>query len=162
MIPFKKIKIFLFFLLLTHTAIYAQQSKRDTLLVQTDTLFNSLRIPYCHYIRTIEYSSEKPSEIVVTFVFTTKKSQAVTYRQETLYGKLEWIDKEGLYKKEGIVEAVTAYLPAHSSVTWKYHYILKNKPADKTITFDKSAILIMDDNFEVKKTVWEQRKFLLK
>jgi hypothetical protein len=162
MIPFRQFKIFLFFLLLIHADVDAQQNLYDTIFVQTDTLFNSLGIAWGNYVRTFEYNSEKPAEIMITFVFTTQKNQAITYRQETLYGELEWIDKEGLYKKEGIVEAVTAKLPAHNSVRWKYRYIIKNKPADKIITFDKSAVLMMDDQMNVKKTVWDERKFLLK
>ena len=159
---FKKIKIFLFFLLLSYTAVYAQQSSLDTIFVQTDTVYNVIGIPNYYYIRTFEYNSEKPNEIIVTFVFTTKRNQAITYRQETLNGQLEWIEKEGLYKKEGIMEAVTANLPAHSSITWKYRYIVKTKPVDKIITFDKSAILVMDEKFDVTKIVLDEKKLFLK
>ena len=162
MILFKKHRLFFVFLLLNYTAGYTQQHSRDTIFVQTDTVFNVLRIPTYYYTRIFEYDSEKPAEILITFVFTTQRDMAITYRQETLTGRLEWIEKEGLYKKEGIVEAVTAYLPARNSVTWKYCYILKTKPSDNMITFDKSALLIMDDNFEVKKVIWEQRQFLIK
>ena len=158
----KKFIVFLLFILLSNTVVYAQKNLYDTLLVQTDTAFNSLGIPYHYYSRTFEYNSEKPNEIIVTFVFTTLKKQAITYRQETLNGRLEWMDKEGLYKKEGIVEAVTTNLAAHTSVTWKYRYIVNTKPADKIITFDKAALLIMDERFEVKKIILEARKMFLK
>jgi len=159
---FRRIRILLFFLLLGHTAIHAQQKSGDTIFFQTDTFFNCLGIPYCYYVQSFEYHNEKNAEIVVTFTFTTKKNQAITYRQETLNGRLEWLEKEGVYKKEGIVEAVTTYLPAHNTVTWKYRYIVNTKPADEIITFDKSALLMMDDNLKVEKIVWGQRKLLLK
>jgi len=162
MILSNKFRLFLLFLLLSYTVGYAQQNSRDTIFVQTDTAFNVLGIPNYYYTRIFEYDSEKPAEILITFVFTTQKNQAITYRQETLNGRLEWLEKEGVYKKEGIVEAVTTYLPAHNTVTWKYRYIVNTKPADEIITFDKSALLMMDDNLKVEKIVWGQRKLLLK
>jgi len=159
---FKKIKILLFFLFICNTTNYAQNNVCDTILIQTDTSFNVLGIPHYYYVRTFEYNREKPTEMVVTFVFTTQKNQAITYRQETLNGQLTWINKEGLYRKENIIEAITTNLPPHSSVIWKYRYTIKAKPANKIITFDRSAILLMNDNLEVKKIVWEEKKLFLK
>ena len=162
MTPFKHFILFLCFIFVGNTAVSAQSKLSDTLFVQTDTAFNTLGIPYHYYTQIFEYNHEKSNEIMVTFVFTTKKNQAISYRQEVLNSRLEWISKEGLHKKEGIVEAVTANLAAHSSVTWKYRYIINAIPANKVIAFEKSALLIMDDDLDVKKIVWEEKKFILK
>ena len=155
---FKKSVFFFVCSTLIYNVVLAQHSVRDTIFVQTDTAFNVLGIPNYYYTRIFEYRSEKPNETVVTFTFSTKKNQAVTYRQETLNGRLEWIDKEGLYKKEGVVEAVTAYLPVNSEITWKYRYI-STKPANKIINFDKSALLIMDEHLDVKKIILKEINF---
>ncbi len=155
-------RVFLSVFLLVGATAHAQHSLRDSSFVQTDTLFDKSGKPDCFYTRTFSYSSEKPTEITVAFTFTTEINQAISYRQEILNGNLEWIEKGGLYKREGIVEVVTANLSAHSSITWKYRYKVKNKPANKIITFDKSALLVMNGAIEVKKIILITPEFLLK
>jgi hypothetical protein len=110
------------------------------------------------YNQIVHLNEANKNTISVSFVFINGINQtAVSLRQELFNSQIEWLDTTNIkVEKEDRVEFVTANLAPNQSVVWKYH--IKTKPIDKGLFLEKSAILIMNEDFEVRKEVIPERK----
>jgi hypothetical protein len=111
-----------------------------------------------HYNQNVTFDEEKPNTIAVTFVFINGiKQTAITFRQECFYSQIEWLDgAEKQIEKEERVEFITANVPPNQSIVFKY--LLKTKPIEKELIIEKSAVLIMNEDFEVRKEVLPEQR----
>ena len=93
------------------------------------------------YERIVEQASDNPRKAIVTFYFKNGLEQrAITYRQEKLVSKIEWVKKgKSVVKKEGIVEKITANLNPGEAIEWKLQ-IQYNTKKRKAIV-EKAALL---------------------
>jgi len=110
------------------------------------------------YNQTVTIDEENPNTILVTFVFVNGINQtAISLRQELFFSQIEWLDTAGIQaEKEGRVEFLTANLAPNQSVVWKY--VLRTKPTNKELILEKSALLIMSEDFEVRKEVIPEQR----
>ncbi|MCL2246486.1 MAG: hypothetical protein FWC10_05165 [Lentimicrobiaceae bacterium] len=110
------------------------------------------------YSQTLTQPNENSDTLWVTFVFTNGINQtAITLRQELFYSQIQWIETSGMQaEKEDRVEFLTANLAPNQSIIWRY--ALKSKKVDKDLLLEKSALLIMNDAFEVRKEVIPEQK----
>lgn len=116
------------------------------------------------YNRIISLDPNNPGKLLITFVFINGKSHnAISYRQEVTNATTQWLESDmGSFKKEGFVDVYTALVPPEHVVSWKCSYTPKTKSKNGVVEVDKSALLIMNDNFEVDKKVFKKERFLLK
>lgn len=144
---------------------YSQNFPVDSLLIQGDTIITSSGTVGYSYIRTIERDSLNPLQLIITLTFSNGESfRAVTYRQENLYGTIEWIENEAeMYKKETIVESLTTRIHPMKTVTWRCNYIIKSMPEgkDRCVDIDKAALMIMDEELKVEKREFQKEKIVL-
>jgi hypothetical protein len=107
-------------------------------------------------IVTLEEGTQ--NTIRVSFIFINGVNQtAISLRQELFHSQIEWIETAGIQvEKEERVEFVTANLAPHQSVVCQY--LLKVKPVDKELLLEKSAILIMNEAFEVRKEIIPEQR----
>jgi hypothetical protein len=108
-------------------------------------------------IATID--EESPNTIKISFVFINGVNQtAISLRQELFHSQIEWKETSlSQVEKEERVESLTANLAPNQSVVWKY--VLKNKPINKELFLEKSALLIMSEDFEVRKEIIPEQRF---
>lgn len=145
-------------------SLFSQHNLSRTNFSEGETVTNQFGDFAYQYNRIIALDPENPNQLIVTFVFINGQSHnAITYRQEDLNGHIEWIDHEnGELKKEGIVEAVTASVPPNHVMSWKLTYKPGTKNKNNTVDVDKAALMVMNDNFQVVKKVFEKNNFLVK
>ncbi|MDR3047596.1 MAG: hypothetical protein LBU51_08320 [Bacteroidales bacterium] len=152
---------FTIFLLFVTPFVEAQHNLNDSVYQQGDKITDNAGHFSCQYNRIIEKDPENKNKIIVTFVFINgDRHHAITYRQENLLGKIEWLETEnGTKKQEGVVESLTAFVPSGHILTWKFRCTGKIATVGKkkTIDIDKSSILIMDDNFTIDKKTFNQK-----
>ena len=105
------------------------------------------------YNQIVNIYEQSPNTLLVSFIFINGINQtAISLRQELLDSQIEWLETTDVQiEKEGNVEFVTANLAPNQSVIWKY--LIKTKPINKALLLEKSAVLIMDEDFEVRKEV---------
>lgn len=142
-------KKFLVFLLIVLWSIPSSWAQKDSIL---DTEGNLLY----QYERTVEQALENPRKAIVTFYFKNGIEQrAITYRQEKLVSKLEWVKKgKSLVEKEKIVEKIIVNLKPGEEIEWKL-LIQYNTKKRKAIV-EKAALLLMNEQFEVTKIVFDE------
>ncbi|MCL2167873.1 MAG: hypothetical protein FWH59_01970 [Lentimicrobiaceae bacterium] len=138
------ISSFLFFLLFCFPNLLFGQSNRLT---------NENGQLLWQYNQIVTVKEEVPNTLFVSFVFINGVNQtAISLRQELFYSQIEWLDSLDLQiEKEDRVEFITANIKPHQSIILKYK--LKNKTVGKELWLEKSAILIMNEEFEVKKEI---------
>jgi len=110
------------------------------------------------YTQNITFEKGKPDRFLVTFVFINGiKQTAISLRQELFYSIIEWVETGGeIVEKEERVDFLTINLSPHKSVVWKY--MVKNKTTGKEPVVEKSAVLIINEEFEVRKELLPEQK----
>jgi len=102
---------------------------------------------------------EKQNSFLVTFVFINGINQtAISLRQDLFNSQIEWLETcDVQIENEDRVDYLTFNLAPHQSVVIKY--AIKTKLLDQELLLEKSAILIMDENFEVRKELISEQNF---
>jgi uncharacterized protein YecE (DUF72 family) len=110
------------------------------------------------YNQNVTIDKENQNTLSVTFVFINGiKQTALTLRQECFFSQIQWVDTAAmLVEKEERVEFITANLAPNQSIVLKY--ILKTKPIEKELILEKSALLIMDEEFEIRKEIIPEQR----
>jgi hypothetical protein len=103
------------------------------------------------YNQMVHLSNEEQNTIHVSLIFINGvKQTAISLRQEHFHSQIEWREvSECKVEKEDRVQFSTVNLAPHQSVVWKYD--VKTKPIDKELLLERSAILMMNEDFEVRK-----------
>ena len=111
------------------------------------------------YNQIVHLNHEKQNTVLVSFVFINGINQtAISLRQEHFKSEIEWVDTSGIQaEKDERVSFLTANLAPHQSVVWKY--TVKTKPVNKELILEKSAILIMDEEFEIRKELIPEQRY---
>lgn len=127
------------------------------------SLYNQFGDFACQYNRIIAINPENPDQLLVTFVFINGNTYtAISYRQERMKGEVEWVSGAEQVRKEGFVDVVTAKLPPHHVVSWKFKYTCKKSPKSHVAEVDKAALMIMNDNMKISKKIFRSSKFKVK
>jgi len=107
-------------------------------------------------------ADEKQNSFSVTFVFINGINQtAISLRQDLFNSEIEWVETSNInVEKEVRVEFLTANLAPHQSVVIKYE--IKTKLIDKELILEKSAVFIMNENFEIRKELIPEQNFTKK
>lgn len=122
------------------------------LFAQSDRVVDSSGNLLYQYNRTIEKNADNNLEVTIVFV-NGKNQTAISLRQEIMNGDVQWINNEsGKIKLEKIVNACTANIPPNQSLSWKYLY--KPQKASASPTLERSALMIMQDDYQVKKIMF--------
>jgi len=110
------------------------------------------------YNQSVTIDETQPNTVVVTFVFINGiKQTAITFRQELFYSQIEWLETATLQaEQEERVESVTANVAPNQSFVFKY--VLKTKVIEKELLLEKSALLIMNEEFEIQKEMIPEQK----
>jgi hypothetical protein len=110
------------------------------------------------YNQNVTIDKEETNTILVTFVFINGINQtAISLRQELFNSKIEWLNTSDVpIEKEERVEFLTVNLAPSQSIVWKY--ALKSKPIGNELILEKSALLIMNEDFEIRKEVIPEQK----
>jgi len=126
---------------------------------QSNRLTNEKGQLLWQYNQNVTIEKELPNTILVTFTFINGINQtAISLRQEFFNSQIEWLVTAGIpVEKEERVEFLTANLAPGQSVVWKY--ALKTKPINDILTLERSALLIMNEDFEVRKEVIPEQVF---
>ena len=111
------------------------------------------------YNQSTSQNPAKSDTIFVTLVFTNGINQtAISLRQEFFNSQLGWLETYNIQvEKEERVEFLTANLPPHQSLVFKYY--LKTKPIEKELILERSALLIMNEDFEIRKEIIPEQRF---
>lgn len=120
---------------------------------QSSGYTDSLGVFQWQYHRSIYKNANDTNSAIVVLVFINGANyRAITYRQEVADSKLTWIEKDGsVTEKSGYVEMITTKLSPNEAIVWSYK-INNHKIISKgSINIEKSALLIMDEQFQVKK-----------
>jgi len=120
---------------------------------QSAGYIDSLGVFQWQYHRSIYKNANDTTSAIVVLVFINGANHtAITYRQEVADSKLTWIEKDGsVTEKSGYVESITTKLSPNEAIVWSYK-INNNKIISKgSINIEKSALLIMNEQFQVKK-----------
>lgn len=120
---------------------------------QSSGFVDSLGVFQWQYHRSVYKNAKDTSSAVVVIVFINgAHHSAISYRQELKNSTLHWEEKErGITGDDGYVKFITAKLKPNEAIVWRFtikNNILKK---DNSIDLEKGAILIMDENFNVKK-----------
>ena len=112
------------------------------------------------YNQTVVLDSEKPNTLVVHFVFINGNVHtAISLRQELYDCAIEWLETADIkVEKEDHVESLTAKLSPNQSIIVKYSVTVK--PVNNALVLEKSALLIMNDSFEVRKEIIPDQHFI--
>jgi len=91
--------------------------------------------------------------ILVTFVFINGiKQTAISLRQEFFQSQIEWLETSNvLVEREKRVEFLTTNLAPGQSIVLRY--ALQTKLINNELIAEKSALLIMNENFEIRKEI---------
>jgi len=111
------------------------------------------------YNQIVIQDKENPNIIKVSFVFINGINQtAISLRQEVFNSAIVWVDTANMQiGKEDRVEFITSNLAPHQSIVLKYN--LSNIKIDKELLFEKSALLIMNEEFEIRKEKIPEQRF---
>jgi hypothetical protein len=114
------------------------------------------------YSQHIEIDENAPKTVYVTFVFINGINQtAISLRQERFFSQIEWTETANYQiEKEERVEFITANLAPSDSIVLKYT-LHQPKVKNNELIAEKSAILIMNDEFEVRKEFIPEQKFAI-
>jgi len=111
------------------------------------------------YNQHIIIDEVQPNRVTVNFIFINGLQQtAISLRQELFNSQIEWMDiSDWQAKNEEHVSTVTANLSPHQSLVWKY--VLRNNNKEKELILEKSALLIMNEDFEIIKEIIPEQRF---
>jgi len=133
----------------------------SSLFAQNNRLTNEKGQLVWQYNQNVE-ADEKQNSFTVTLVFINGINQtAISLRQDLFNSQIEWLETaENKVEKEERVEFITANLAPHQSIVFKY--VVKTKPKDAAFLLEKSALLIMNENFEIRKELISEQDFTKK
>jgi len=133
------------------SAIFAQSNRLTNENGQLLWQYNQIVIP----------DEENRNTVKVSFVFINGVNQlAISLRQEVFNSEIMWVDTlDHKVEKENRVEFLTANLQPYQSIVWKY--TLKNPLVSKELVLEKSAILIMNEDFEIRKEIIPEQKLAI-
>ena len=111
------------------------------------------------YNQHITENEKSPDTFLVTFIFVNGINQtAITLRQNLFHSNIEWVTTDNMkIEKTGHVDFLTANLAPNQTIVVKYY--LKNKPKNDEYIAEKSALLIMNEQFEIRKEIIPEQKF---
>jgi len=111
------------------------------------------------YSQHATIDEKNPNAILVTFVFINGiKQTAISLRQEFFNSQIEWLETSNIQVgREERVEFLTANLAPGQSIVLKY--VLHTKLIDNELVVEKSAILIMNEKFEIRKEIIPEQIF---
>ena len=133
--------LFCIFLLL---ASYAQQG---------DRLVDSLGNFVYQYNRSANYLEPGKCKVTVTIV-NGNKQLGVSFRQEVFRSKLQWQETIGGDTTETAnIKIITANLAPNETVAWTFIYQNNTTKKDKSIDLEKSAFMLLNDEYLVTKKV---------
>jgi hypothetical protein len=114
------------------------------------------------YNQNVTIDEEKSNTLAVTFVFINGiKQTAITLRQEMFHSQIAWVDSAGMaVGKEERIEFITTNLAPNQSMVLKY--VVKTKAIDKELLLEKSAVLIMNEEFEIQKEAIPEQRYATK
>jgi hypothetical protein len=146
-------------LLLKFFLILFATSNSSVIFSQNNRLTNDNGQLLWQYTQTFTKSEENTKEIEVSFIFINGIEQtAISLRQELFYSQIEWVDTLNLkVDKEERVEYITVNLAPHQSII--FHYVVRKNRFSKELFLEKSAILIMNENFEIRKEIIPEQRF---
>ena len=112
------------------------------------------------YNQFIYLDEDNQNTMKVSFVFINGINQtAISLRQELFNSAIAWVDTAEIkVGKEDRVAFLTTNLAPHQSVVWKY--CLKNNKGNKELLLEKSALLIMNEEFEIRKEIIPEQRFI--
>jgi hypothetical protein len=120
---------------------------------QSSGFVDSLGVFQWQYHRSVYKNAKDTTSAVVVIVFINGANHsAISYRQEVKNSTLHWEEKEtGSTGEDGYVKFITAKLKPNEAIVWRF--IIKNNISnnDNSINVEKGAILIMDEQFNVRK-----------
>lgn len=130
------------------------------LFSQSSGFIDSLGVFQWQYHRSVFKNALEKNSAIVTIVFINGANHtAISYRQEAASSFLHWIEKDGgETDKDGFVETITVKLEPNEAIVWRYTVKNKTIENDGSINVEKSAILIMNDKFQVKKEKFLDQK----
>ncbi|MEG1555811.1 MAG: hypothetical protein RR356_03710 [Bacteroidales bacterium] len=130
---------------------------------QSDRLVDSNGNFKYQYNRTLTKGTSDPSKMLVTFIFVNGNSPiAISYRQETFKSTLSWEETgNGNTANEKSIETITANLAPQEQIIWKFTYRNKIRNRDKTIDLEKAALMLMNESYEISKTIFKEEKMKL-
>ena len=111
------------------------------------------------YNQHITENEKSPDTFLVTFVFVNGINQtAITLRQNLFKSDIEWWVTDNMkVEKTGHVDFFTTNLAPNQSIVVKYY--LKSKSKTHEYIAEKSALLIMNEQFEIRKEIIPEQKF---
>jgi len=111
------------------------------------------------YNQHIIIDEVQSNRITVHFIFINGNQQtAISLRQELFNSQIEWTDIANFeVRNEERVSSITANLSPHQALVWKY--ILRNNTKEKELILEKSAILIMNEDYEIRKEIIPEQRF---
>lgn len=153
-----KLLIFLFSMLVT---LHGQHNLKDSTFAEGETVNDAFGNFSYQYNRIITKDTLNLSGVIVTLVFINGNAHtAITYRQEVMNSRINWLKTDnGVLKKEGFVEVVTTSIAPNHIVTWQYSISDKTDKKNSKLYIEKAALLIMNDNFQIYKKIFQEKFF---
>lgn len=120
---------------------------------QSSGFVDSLGVFQWQYHRSVYKNAKDTSTAVVVIVFINgAHHSAISYRQELKNSTLHWEEKEtGSTGEDGYVKFITAKLKPNEAIVWRFTIKNNTSNKDNSIDIEKGAILIMDEQFNVRK-----------
>lgn len=123
------------------------------LMAQSSGFIDSSGVFQWQYHRSVYKNAKDTTTAVVVIVFINGANHAaVSYRQEVKKSTIHWEEKEtGTTGEDGYVRFITAKLNPNEAIVWRF--TIKNNllNKDNSIDLENGAILIMDEQFNVRK-----------
>jgi len=126
---------------------------------QSNRLTNEKGQLLWQYSQIATPDEENQKKIRVSFIFINGVNQmAFSLRQELFHSQVEWIDTSNLrVEREEHVEFVTVNLSPNQYAV--INYVLMTHNNTKELVLEKSALLIMNEDYEIKKESIPEQKF---
>jgi len=131
----------------------------NSVFAQNNRLTNENGQLLWQYNQTVSFDEANPRDIKVSLIFINGIQQtAVSLRQELFHSQIEWVDTANFQiEKEERVEFITVNLAPNQYMV--FNYVLRNKKKNKELLLEKSALLIMNENFEIRKELIPEQRF---
>ena len=157
----KRIPLILFFLF-TVSLAWSQHNLSDSSFSEGEIINDAFGNFSFQYNRIIAKDTANPASAILTIVFINGNAQtAIQYRQEFMNSKIEWIKTDdGTPKKEKFVDALTTSIPPNNILTWQFKISDISNSNKNIFEVEKAALLIMNDNYQVTKKIFQKHYFL--
>lgn len=124
-----------------------------TISAQSSGYFDTLGVFQWQYHRSVYKNAKDTNTAIVIIVFINGANySAISYRQEIANSSLQWIEKDGgVEEMDGYVAQITTKLAPNEAIVWSYSIKNNIQKPEGSIDIEKSALLIMNDKFIVRK-----------